>query len=70
MELKDMRGDVIEALQERLAGYDDIAASDEKVQAFLNTHSPKEIFMEYCEWNGIIGYSDTLFEIVLSLTKK
>ena len=28
---------------------------------------PREIFHEYCEWEGLINWSDTLYNIVLTL---
>jgi len=31
--------------------------------------SAKEIFKQYCEWNGLINWYDTLWDAVLDLKK-
>jgi len=33
----------------------------------LKHYSARECFQRYCEWNGIIGYSDQLFDAVQNL---
>jgi hypothetical protein len=32
--------------------------------------TPQEIFGYFCQWEGLIGWSDTLWETVLSLNTK
>ena len=55
--IEDIPEDVVEALRER------------KVPTWkiTNCMSRLEMFREYCEWNGLIGYADSLWEIVTCL---
>jgi hypothetical protein len=43
------------------------ALSEEYSTAELAVMSPKEMFEKYLEWEGIIGYTDRIWEAVVEL---
>lgn len=56
--LQQIPSSVLEALQER--GHSDETISNMK---------PQTMFNEYCEWNGLIGYGRSLWNLVIDLQK-
>ena len=58
--------DLIKAYRGCVWGLED-APENEVVKAIMND-SPKRRLEVYCEWYGIIGYSDRLFEIATGQT--
>jgi hypothetical protein len=41
---------------------------EHSAQAILRM-TPKELFIEYCEWHGLINWGNTLWDIVIALSK-
>lgn len=37
--------------------------SEKKAEQVIRAHTPKQRFAIYLEWNGILGYTETLWEI-------
>ena len=56
MNLENIPFDVLSAVRER--GHSD---------ATIELMRPREIFEEYCEWEGLINWSTRLYNIVLTL---
>ena len=56
MNLDNIPFDVLKAVRER--GHSD---------ATIELMRPREIFEEYCEWEGLINWSARLYNIVLTL---
>lgn len=51
---------IMRRLRERLGLEPDDISEDEK----LNTYSPREAFNACCNWEGLIGWGDTLLGFV------
>lgn len=57
MIFENKKSEVLFALQKR--GHDEEKIAD---------MSPKEAFIEFCEWNGLLGWGETLWNQVMSLS--
>lgn len=58
MKIKNIPDEVFSALKNR-------GHNDKEIEAM----TPKELFTEYCEWNGLIGYGRGLYSLVVKLRK-
>lgn len=58
MKLEDIPEDVLENCRER-------GHSDEDIELM----SPRQLFVEYCEWEGLISWGNKLWNIVSKLNK-
>jgi hypothetical protein len=43
---------------------------EQDFQSFIRSTDPEELFKLWLEWNGIIGYSSSIWEIVSGLQAK
>ena len=53
MLIQDLSSDVLEALHER-------GLSDEVIESF----TPEQLFAEYCNWHGLIGWGPRLIKVM------
>ena len=59
MKLELVPPDVVEALRERGVS-----------SASVANMTPDEVFHEYCEWHGLIGWSGRLWQAVTDLSRE
>lgn len=59
MKLELVPADVIEALRERGLSV-----------AQVTSMTPEEVFHEYCEWHGLIGWSGRLWQAAMGLSRE
>ncbi len=59
MKLDDIPDDILDDVRSR-------GLSDEDI---VNA-TPKEIFNEYCNWNGLIHWGNRLWNVVMTLNRK
>jgi hypothetical protein len=56
MKIKDIPDEVVDACRER-------GHSDDSIEAM----KPEDLFVEYCQWEGLINYGRSLWNIVIKL---
>lgn len=60
----DYRKDIMEACRQRMG----LGENDKSCDADIRNMSKREVFSEYCKWNGLTGnWSDTLLDVIQNI---